>query len=168
MVIGISGVSRSGKSTLAERLSSHFKDKKCAIIHQDDYINSGYDIPPVNGRIDWEAPESIDFLRLRYDFIWLVENVDIVILEGIFAFYDKTINSRYDKKILIDLDYESFVQRKTKDSRWGDEPDWYIEHIWKSYEKQMPKIKEMGDLITLKGGENCFSELTRLLEIGLK
>jgi len=37
MIIGIGGISNSGKSNLAGRLKSYFKDKKVSVLCQDDY-----------------------------------------------------------------------------------------------------------------------------------
>lgn len=155
MKIGIGGVSRAGKTTLAKKISDHFPDQKRVILHQDDYINAGYDIPQIQERIDWEVPESIDFVRLKYDFRWLYENVDIVIIEGIFAFYDDQINEMYDKKIFVDLGYKNFIDRKNHDTRWGYEPQWYIEHIWDSYQKHRKEILSMKDIIIIDGKNNC-------------
>lgn len=163
MKIGIGGVSRAGKSTLARQLIDQYSGKKRVILHQDDYINAGYDIPQIQERIDWEVPESIDFVRLKYDFKWISENVEIVVLEGIFAFYDNEINKMYDKKVFVDLNYEDFMSRKTQDTRWGTEPSWYIEHIWTSYQKHRKEILKMDDIIMIKGCENCMEEILHFL-----
>jgi len=48
------------------------------------------------------------------------------------VFHDPQTVDLFDKKILVELDYRNYIQRKKKDLRWGVEPDWYIEHIWKS------------------------------------
>lgn len=163
MKIGIGGISRAGKSTLARQIIDKYSDKKRVILHQDDYINAGYDIPQIQERIDWEVPESIDFVRLKYDFKWISENVEIVVLEGIFAFYDNEINKMYDIKIFVDLDYEDFMSRKTQDTRWGNEPNWYIQHIWNSYKKHRIEILKMDDIIMLKKGNNCIEKISNFL-----
>lgn len=165
MKIGIGGVSRAGKTTLAKKIINRFPGKKRVILHQDDYINAGYDIPQIKERIDWEVPESIDFLRLKYDFKWLSEHVDIVILEGIFAFYDEELNRLYNVKIFVDIGYKDFINRKLLDKRWGYEPLWYINHIWDSYQKHREEILKMKDVIVLdeKKMENIDSLLDDLL-----
>jgi len=165
MKIGIGGISRAGKTTLAKKLISHFPDKKKVILHQDDYVNAGYDIPQIQERIDWEVPESIDFLRLKYDFKWMSLNLDVVVLEGIFALYDEEMNHMFDKKIFVDLGYKQFMDRKATDKRWGYEPDWYIQHIWNSYQKYREEILSMKDIIVLDDKDSVkineiISELT--------
>ncbi len=149
MIIGIGGVSRAGKTSLAKKIMEFFPAKKKVILHQDDYINAGFDIPQIKNRIDWEVPESIDFPRLKYDFKWLSENVDIVILEGIFAFYDNEINKIYDRKIFVDIGYKDFINRKLLDKRWGYEPLWYIYHIWDNYKKHREDILKMDDIFII-------------------
>jgi len=150
MIIGIGGVSRAGKTTLAKKIASYYSDKKKVILHQDDYINAGFDIPQIKNRIDWEVPESIDFPSLKYDLIWLSKNVDLVIVEGIFAFIDKEINKMYDKKIFVDLGYKDFINRKLLDKRWGYEPLWYIYHIWDSYKIHREEILKMNDVLIIE------------------
>lgn len=135
MIIGIGGVSRSGKTTLAKSLESFYSGQKLAIIHQDDYINSAFHMPQIEDQLDWEDPDSLDFNRLWYDFNWLAFHMDIVIVEGLFAFYYPELNKKYDKRILVSIDFETFYERKKKDIRWGKIPDWYIHHIWESYQK---------------------------------
>ncbi len=149
MIIGIGGVSRAGKTSLAKKIIGYFPDKRKVILHQDDYNNAGFDIPQIKDRIDWEVPESIDFPRLKYDFKWLSANVDIVILEGIFAFYDEEINKMFDKKIFVDIGYKDFINRKLLDKRWGYEPLWYIYHIWDNYKIHREEILKMQDLFII-------------------
>ena len=161
MKIGIGGVSRAGKTTLAKKIINRFPDKKRVILHQDDYINAGYDIPQIKERINWEVPESIDFLRLKYDFKWLSEHVEIVILEGIFAFFDDELNRLYDVKLFVDIGYKDFINRKLLDKRWGYEPLWYIHHIWDSYQEHRKEILKMNDIIVLD--ENKMTNIDKLL-----
>ena len=130
----------------------------------DDYINAGYDIPQIQERIDWEVPESIDFLRLKYDFKWISNNVDLVVLEGIFAFYDDEINKMYDKKVFVDIGYDDFMNRKTLDTRWGYEPDWYIQHIWTSYQKHRKEILKLDDIVIIESNENCLENIIDLIQ----
>ncbi len=150
MKIAIGGISRAGKTTMARKILNYFPESKKVILHQDDYVNAGYDIPQINERINWEVPESIDFVRLKYDFNWMSEHLDVVILEGIFALYDEDMNRTFDKKLFVDLGYNKFIDRKSMDNRWGYEPDWYIQHIWDSYQKYREQILKMTDIIIIE------------------
>lgn len=139
MVIGIGGVSRSGKSTLGIFIYQLFTEggQTAVVLSQDDYVFPIEQIPKIyNGEeveIDWEIPESIDFQRYKNAILDAQKQFDHVITEGLLNFYDAEINSLFDKFLFVDIPKPTFLTRKTADKRWGDVPDWYIEHIWASY-----------------------------------
>ncbi len=133
MIVAIGGVSRAGKTTLARKIRDLFAGKKVTVLCQDDFVKPVEQIPSVGDRIDWEHPESIDHVALKKAILAENKENDMVIVEGLLVFYDPETVKLYDKKILIEIDYETYLKRKKKDSRWGTEPDWYIQHIWDSY-----------------------------------
>ena len=135
MVIGIGGVSNAGKTTLANRLKEALNPLRITILCQDDFARPTFEIPRINGHVDWEIPESIDLAKYYRHILKAREENDIVIAEGLFAFCDKHIYSQYDKKIFLTISKATFWKRKSKDLRWGKEPDWYMEHIWESHFK---------------------------------
>lgn len=136
MLIGIGGVSRSGKSTLASELCNLFRGegKTCMVISQDDFVKPISEIPKIDSEVDWEHPsgfrhetllKAIDFLRPQFD---------ILIVDGILAFYDSELKEKYTAKLFVEISKEEFMVRKSMDHRWGYVPLWYYEHIWKSFE----------------------------------
>ncbi|MBW6490934.1 MAG: hypothetical protein K0B15_07025 [Lentimicrobium sp.] len=129
--IAIGGVSRSGKTFLAEMLGNFLVDS--LIIHQDKYIPDKKDIPTIKDHIDWERPEAIDWKAFRNAIVHAKQSFKYVIVEGLFVFLDENINQYYDRHIFISLSKEVFLKRKKEDHRWGVEPDWYIEHIWEGH-----------------------------------
>ncbi len=135
MVIGIGGVSMAGKSTLAGLIKSAYPGKKVCILCQDDYVLPQKQIHLVNGKTDWENPASIDFDEYIASVVARDIENQIVIAEGLFAYYDSTLNDLYDKKLFIEISKETFFNRKRLDARWDIEPEWYIHHIWNSYLK---------------------------------
>ncbi|KAK9316171.1 P-loop containing nucleoside triphosphate hydrolase protein [Lipomyces starkeyi] len=62
-LIGVSGPSSSGKSTLARLI--RYVLPKSFILHEDDFYKPETEIPVVNGIEDWDCPEAIDFIALR-------------------------------------------------------------------------------------------------------
>lgn len=134
-IIGVGGVSRSGKSTLARQLQQHFsaKGKKCLILSQDDFVKDMELIPQVRDRVDWEDPESIDWEKLKGKIEQMKADFQVIIVEGLFAFVEPSLTARYDMKFFMEISKETFLARKAVDDRWGPEPDWFIEHIWESY-----------------------------------
>ena len=144
-IIGIGGVSRAGKSFLAKILADIYTKSgaRVKILDQDDFVISEDKIPKINGHVDWECPGSMDFKLLKQSVEESRERNDITIVEGIMVFRNSDLINLFDYKIFITLLKDEFYNRKRSDLRWGREPDWYIEHIWKSYLKygQFPEGK---------------------------
>jgi nicotinamide/nicotinate riboside kinase len=132
-IIGIGGASRSGKSSLAKKLKDHFASKRVWILDQDDFVKPDDQLPKIQDRIDWEHPESIDLPSLLSEIAIASKNNDIVIIEGLLAFYFDELNARYDYSIFVQISKETFIFRRQQETRWGTEPKWYVEHVWISH-----------------------------------
>jgi len=136
MIIGIGGCSNSGKSMLAEQIRNFFiPNKRAKILCQDDFVKRRNFLTKINGHVNWELPSTIKFDEYLNAVKKASSKYDIVICEGLFAFWFEELNKLYDKRIFLNTGKKTFVKRKKKDLRWGKEPDWYIEHIWQSYLK---------------------------------
>lgn len=134
MIIGIGGISNAGKSFLANLIKIELEGKyKIKVLCQDDFIKAESKIPQINGLTDWEHPSSINHDMFYQAVIREEKNNDILISEGLFAFYSDKLTNLYDKNIFLYIDKETFKDRKKDDLRWGKVPDWYIQHIWDSY-----------------------------------
>ena len=150
MVIGIGGVSRAGKTTLAIKLKNRLKGKTIGILNQDDFVKKT-NHPIIKGRIDWEHPDSLDWEVLKKEIKKSKKLFDIIIVEGLFAFHNKKINTWYDRTFFVHIEKELFFKRKLKDLRWGKEPDWFIRHIWKSYGKYGNLPKDLKRVLWIEG-----------------
>ncbi len=106
--------------------------KQVKIFEIDHYTVAEERIPKIKDRLDWEHIDSVDWERLTKQ----VEKAssDVVVVEGIFAF-DPRLLPYYSKKVLIEIDRATFFQRRKNEIRWGDEPFWYLEHVWESNQK---------------------------------
>ena len=144
-IIGIGGVSRSGKSFLAKGIGDFCSGSGLRVqtLDQDDFVFHGSKIPIINNHVDWECPESIDFVSFKQAISESLKVNDVTIAEGLMVFWDPEILTLFDYKIFIKLPREEFIKRKQADLRWGKEPDWYINHIWESNQKygQFPEDK---------------------------
>jgi len=133
MIIGIGSCSNSGKSALAEKLKTHYSKLKVKVLCQDDFVYRRDYLTTINEHVNWEIPSTIKI----DEYIAAVKEAkaqnELVICEGLFAFWFDELNALYDKNIFLEIDKATFFQRKKIDIRWGKEPDWYIEHIWQSY-----------------------------------
>ncbi|MTI41045.1 uridine kinase family protein [Fulvivirga lutimaris] len=131
MIIGIAGVSRSGKTTLAISLKEKLGNAE--IISLDDYPAKIENFKYIKDVIDWEHPSSLDFVKIIDVVREAATKNEIIIVEGIFLFHHETLKSLIDKFIYLDLEKEDFLKRKLHDNRWGHIPNWYREHIWQSH-----------------------------------
>ena len=73
-------------------------------------------------RFNWEMPDSINWELLLKVLSEKKRQFDYVILEGILAFSNVLVDTQYDYRIYLELDKKSFLQRRSKDRRWGLEP----------------------------------------------
>lgn len=166
MIIGIGGVSRAGKTTLAEKLKTEFlkKGKTIDIFCQDDFLKPKITLSKVEGIPDWERPSSIKWDLLTKN----VENstADIIIIEGLFSFYPASFRAHYDLKIFINLPKKLFVSRRLQDDRWteseGKEPAWHIEHVWRSFLKYGQMKDDKSEYFQIPGEEEL--DVSKILQ----
>ena len=131
MIIGIGGVSRAGKTSLALQIQKWYGS--VAILHQDDYIKPKNEMPTIRMHIDWERPDAYDYDSLIKAVKLAQEKCDMVVVEGLMVLCHAGLTEIMDKTIYIKISKDAFLSRKTLDKRWGNEPEWYIEHIWNSH-----------------------------------
>lgn len=147
MIIGIGGVSRSGKTSLAKLLSRQLENS--ISLSLDDYTFPHDKLPKVNGLYDWEVPGAYNFDLLLQATEKMGESYAIVIVEGILVFHDARVNDLFDRRILLQIDRNEFLERRAKETRWGVEPRWYLDHTWESYQRYGSQCK--GDHLVLSG-----------------
>lgn len=153
MFIGIGGVSTGGKSWIAQKITEHYRNQKSvSALCQDDYTLTQDKIPMIRDHIDWEIPKSMDFDRFYRATVKKAKESDVVIVEGLFVFHQERFVNLFDKMIYVTLKKETFLERKRKDLRWGKEPEWYIQHIWKSH-LQFHEDSKVKDKALIVAGE---------------
>lgn len=137
MIIGIGGISRAGKSFLADAIGQLYskKGKSVRILEQDHYVFPVDQIPRIRDHVDWEVPASIDWPRLLGDCEAAAREVDLLVVEGLLLYSHEGLRAAIDYLIHITLDYETFLTRKRQDLRWGREPEWYIRYIWEAHQE---------------------------------
>jgi uridine kinase len=131
-IIGITGLSCSGKTSMSERLRNHLGDKNCLMISMDDYYkeltSEQYEILHNDSAdINFDTPESIDLEQLKsnlYDLknnkTFLMPKFDLssckitsrqqiipssykyAIVEGLFIFSDPQVAELCNLKIWIE------------------------------------------------------------------
>jgi uridine kinase len=56
-----------------------------------------------------------------------------VITEGLLNFWDEELDALFDRRLLCSIKKDIFFDRRLQEKRWGFEPKWFVEHVWRSY-----------------------------------
>jgi len=141
MIIGISGGTGSGKTTVARRILEDVNDSEVIYLQQDSYYRNLGDMPiELRHQINFDHPDALDnelFINhikaLRaaeaidmpvYDFTTHTRQVEtihiapkpILIVEGILVFVDPALRELMDIKIFVDTpDDVRFIRRLRRD-----------------------------------------------------
>jgi len=121
-IVGISGGSCSGKSTIAERLGKILGEEyKTAVLHLDWYYKSPElrTVAPFTGieYAEHNHPDCMDTDKIYKDIADASVN-DIILIEGLFALYFERLREQLDLKVFIDLQSDERIYRRIK--RWSD------------------------------------------------
>lgn len=137
LIIGVAGGTGSGKSTFTQNLKQEFGDK-LTVIYFDNYYKRHDDIPLEERRgLNYDCPDALDINLLiehvkmlkegksiegpMYDFTvhnrmdktQLIEPNQIIVVEGILAFYPEELRELFDIKIFVDSDADERILRRT-------------------------------------------------------
>lgn len=134
-IIGIGGASRSGKSTLAQRLKEELAPNRVFSLDMDEYVFDEKDIPHIKGHPDWEVPKSIDYKRVEHTIQESKSKYDVIIVEGILAFANPSLNGQYDLTVFMEISKDTYFERRRVETRWGKDPEWYLEYVWEAHLK---------------------------------
>ena len=159
MIIGVGGVSRSGKSSLSRFLKKELH-KKTGEIHLDNYIKDSshwhfftrypvFYLSKIHKVFNMEHPNVIDFNRLYEDILQSSQQNEIVIAEGFLITYDARIKNLFDKYIHIALSKSVFIQRRTRDFKSNL---WYTNHVWNCFMKYGTDYSNLNHIVV--NGDN--------------
>ncbi len=182
-VIGITGGSGSGKSTIVRKISEVVSE--FVFIPQDNYYHSATYINNENiTAYNFDHPDAFDtkllYQQLRdlkegksiempqYDFVHhrrkdntlLVEAKPLVIIEGLMVLYDEDIRNLLDLKLYVDTpDDIRFIRRLKRDmSERGRTVDsvitQYLEVVRPGHFSFIEPTKEFADIVIPEGGHN--------------
>ena len=186
LFIGICGASGSGKSTLAEELAK-MVNKSILIINQDAYY---YDHPDMSFEdrcnLNYDEPYIFDHdlllqdvksllggkpvLRKRYDYPnhrrapqtdEYLEPHDVVIVEGIHAFYDHRLREMMDLKLYVRVDSDICLLRRIQRdiNERGRAIDnissQYLSTVKPMFDQYIRNYEQYADVIVAGGGKNA-------------
>lgn len=180
LIVGVSGVTCGGKTTLSQKLCEHLRsDPYCLsgsvkvgtvkLINQDDYFypddypqhewieqlkHVNYD---VMGALNMTKMCNDIYMELGKRFVFYsktkpVDTVNIMIVDGFLIFNHGILNRLCQLKFHFHLPYEKCYDRRIK--RTYEPPDvlGYFELcVWPMYEQHFNEIKNKEDVILLNG-----------------
>lgn len=190
LFIGICGASGSGKTTLAEELV-HAIGASSAMLKQDAYY---FDHPDLSfaqrAALNYDEPQIFDhdlllsdvksllagkaITRKGYDFTQharsdsdeLLFPGDVLILEGIHAFYDARLRDLMYLKLFINVEPDICLLRrirrdiKERERSIDSITEQYLSTVKPMYDKHIRGYIEHADVIVTRGGKNA-----RIVEI---
>jgi len=186
LFIGICGASGSGKSTLAKELAK-MVNKSILIINQDAYY---YDHPDMSFdercQLNYDEPGIFDHdlllsdvksllngervLRKRYDYPnhrrapqtdEYLEPHDVIIVEGIHAFYDHRLREMMDLKLYVRVDSDICLLRRIQRdiNERGRAIDnissQYLNTVKPMFDQFIRNYEQYADVIVAGGGKNA-------------
>lgn len=186
LFIGICGASGSGKTTLAQELAK-MSDKSILIINQDAYY---YDHPDMSFEercaLNYDEPSIFDHdllledvrsllggrrvLRKRYDYSnhrrapqldEYLEPHDVIIVEGIHAFYDERLRELMDLKLYVRVDSDICLLRRIQRdiNERGRAIDnisaQYLTTVKPMFDQYIRSYEQYADVIVAGGGKNA-------------
>lgn len=183
--IGICGASGSGKTTLAEELAKSI-GVSSLIINQDSYYISHNEMSfEERVHLNYDEPQIFDHellyndiktllsgkpinkkrydysIHLRNDSDELIYPKDVLILEGIHAFYDQRINDLMFMKLYINVEPDICllrrIKRDIKERERGIDSigEQYLATVKPMYDKYIRNYVNHADVIVTRGGKNA-------------
>lgn len=186
VIIGIAGGSASGKTSIAQSIYDRFKGShRVKIIKQDDYykdqsdktmeerVKTNYDHPfafdndllvsdlkKLKKKERIEKPTYDYSKHTRSDITEVIEDRDVIILEGIFVLAEEEVRDLCDILIYVDTDADiRFIRRLRRDveerARTVDSVcNQYLETVRPMHEQFIEPSKKFAHIIIPEGGTN--------------
>ncbi|XP_036596925.1 nicotinamide riboside kinase 1 [Trichosurus vulpecula] len=177
-VVGISGVTNGGKTTLAKKLQKQLPN--CSVISQDDYFKPESEIKiDENGFLQYDVLEALNMETLMSAvYSWMknprnslesddqesAEEVPILIIEGFLLYTYKPLDTVWNRCYFLTIPYEECKRRRsTRVYEPPDPPGYFDMHVWPMYLKHRREIEDIARNIVYLDGtkseEDIFSQV---------
>lgn len=181
-IIGITGGSGSGKSTVVKRIKERYPN--AVLIEQDNYYKSASFVNNNNiTAYNFDHPDAFDMDLLlsnirdlksgkscrmpQYDFVhhtrldeYITVEPSSIIIDGLMVFYDERIRDMLDLKLYVDTPSDiRFIRRLTRDVRERGRTvesviEQYVNVVRPGHFNFIEPSKSYADLIIPEGGYN--------------
>ncbi|XP_013403120.1 nicotinamide riboside kinase 1 [Lingula anatina] len=166
-VIGISGVTNGGKTTLVYKLKQKFPG--CPVIHQDEFFlppnHAGLHTDPELGHANWDELAALDMEKMMNVVQKSINDPGtyhsqdgtppLIFVEGFLLYNYRPLAEVFDKKYFLTLPKEECFKRRCKRRYHPPDPPGYFEKIcWPMYLKNKAELKDQEDIVYLDGMDN--------------
>jgi len=156
IVVGVSGVSCGGKTTVASGLNNWLNksEQNATLIMQDDFYKPASELPinSITNFPEFDEPESVRMDLIKDKILeWLDEPVEldqedaqILIVEGTMIFTDPDICELCDLRYLVHVDFEvAKYRRSLRNYKIPDPPEIVARNIWPKYIKHREIFRQL-------------------------
>lgn len=155
IVVGVSGVSCGGKTTVASGLNNWLNksEQNATLIMQDDFYKPASELPinTITNFPEFDEPESVRMDLIKEKILdWLYEPTDdeedaqILIVEGTMIFTDPEICRLCDLRYLVHVDFEvAKYRRSLRKYNIPDPPEIVKRNIWPKYIKHREIFRQL-------------------------
>ncbi|XP_055282878.1 nicotinamide riboside kinase 1 isoform X2 [Moschus berezovskii] len=157
-VIGISGVTNGGKTTLAKNLQKHLPN--CSVLSQDDFFKPESEIETdENGFLQYDVLEALNMEEMMSAIsCWMenpthslvstheesIEEIPILIIEGFLLFHYKPLDTIWNRSYFLTIPYEECKRRRsTRVYKPPDAPGYFDGHVWPMYLKHKKEMENV-------------------------
>ncbi|XP_005103154.1 nicotinamide riboside kinase 1 [Aplysia californica] len=174
-IIGLSGTTNSGKSTLTSMLQSAFPH--AFTMCQDSYFY-GPDDPRVplesQGFQNWECLGAMDMEKMvAHVNSWMAKQESnktpaLLIIEGFLIFNHRQLSSLFDQKYFIKVDYSTSAKRRVfRTYVPPDVPGYFESVVWPKYLQNLEDIQDQTQIEYLDGSKSLDDLYNQLVQ-GIK
>ncbi|XP_074137514.1 nicotinamide riboside kinase 1 isoform X2 [Sminthopsis crassicaudata] len=173
-IVGISGVTNGGKTTLAKKLQKQLPN--CSVISQDDYFKPESEIKiDENGFLQYDELEALNMETLMSAvYSWIknpqnspesddlesAEEIPILIIEGFLLYNYKPLDTVWNRSYFLTIPYEECKRRRsTRVYEPPDPPGYFDGHVWPMYLKHRREIEDIKRNIVYLDGTKSEEDL---------
>ncbi|XP_077297527.1 nicotinamide riboside kinase 1 isoform X1 [Arctopsyche grandis] len=163
IVVGLSGVTCGGKSTISKKLKDTLK--RCEVLNQDDYFHP--DDSPILDKVEnlehnnYDNLACLDMEKMYDDVMKIINKSDpsdepsVLVLDGFLILNYKPIADLCRLKYQVFLDREECLRRRhLRTYLPPDIPGYFELCVWPEYCKYNDEVKMMDDVTFLDGKAN--------------
>lgn len=197
-IIGVTGASASGKTTVCDKIIHGLGDQRCVLISLDWFYHGlPHGVSPQDYNFD--HPDAFDFEALRHTLQLMMQRrpvvvprydfakhrrvddkaaeldvADVIIVEGILSFYDPAIRAMMHMKIFVDEDADICLSRRIRRdvaSRGRSVESilgQYERFVKPAFEEYIWPTKRYADIVVPRGGDNLVAIDLIIKHIALK